>query len=114
MWKLQCLEYQKDTNKYSLGDCYSMNEKEIQEKVNNISKDLVNSEKKIELLYQRAELYTKLQQHAKAINDYIAIIDIDSTYKDSKVKLDMLRTIVKYVNIDIYASTNTNMDPWMD
>jgi hypothetical protein len=26
----------------------------------------------------------------------------------------MLKTIVKYTNTDIYSSTNTNMDPWMD
>ncbi|MFK5856960.1 MAG: hypothetical protein QM503_12585 [Bacteroidota bacterium] len=90
-----------------------MEKKEILELVQTISADLKNSDDKLNLLYKRAGLFTKLEEHSKAINDYVAIIEIDSSYKDVKVKLDMLKTIVKFVNTDIYASTNTNMDPWM-
>ncbi len=90
-----------------------MDKKEILDLIKNINTEIKNTEDSIELLYQRADLYTKLQEHSNAINDYIAIIKINDSYKDVQVKLDMLQTIVKYVNIDIYASTNTNLDPWM-
>ena len=90
-----------------------MEKKEILDLIEKISKDINNTDNKLSLLYSRAELYTKTQEHSKAINDYIAILELDSSYKDVKVRLDMLQTIVKYVNTDIYASTNTNMDPWM-
>ncbi len=90
-----------------------MDKKEILELIKNINTEIKNTEDSIELLYQRATLYTKLQEHSNAINDYIAILKINDSYKDVQVKLDMLQTIVKYVNIDIYASTNTNLDPWM-
>ena len=66
------------------------------------------------LLHQRAELFTKLQEQSKAINDYIAILDINQKDDIAKVKLDMLRTIVRFKNIDIYANPNTNLDPWLE
>lgn len=90
-----------------------MEEKEILAQIEVINKKIIDSDNKIDLLYNRAGLYTKLQNHSKAINDYIAVLELDANHKDAKVKLDMLKTIVKFVNTDIYASTNTNMDPWM-
>jgi len=90
-----------------------MEKKEILELIKKLDKEIENTDNKLGVLYLRADLYTKLQKHSNAINDYIAILDIDGSYKDAAVKLDMLKTIVKFVNTDIYASTNTNMDPWM-
>jgi len=90
-----------------------MEKKEILEQIEKLDKEIENTDNKLGVLYLRADLYTKLQKHSNAINDYIAILDIDGSYKDAAVKLDMLKTIVKFVNTDIYASTNTNMDPWM-
>jgi tetratricopeptide (TPR) repeat protein len=90
-----------------------MEKKEILELIEKLNGEIENTDDKLAVLYSRAELYTKLQKHNNAINDYIEILDIDSSYKDVAVKLDMLKTIVKFVNTNIYASTNTNMDPWM-
>ncbi len=87
--------------------------KELQKKIDALSKEKdisVNSEK----LHIRAELYTRIQSQSKAINDYIAILKINPEDNIAKVKLDMLRTIVKFTNTDIYANPNTNLDPWMD
>ena len=91
-----------------------MDNKEILILIEKINKEIKASVVNISLLHSRAELYTKLQEHSKAINDYIAILRIDPNDKAAMIKLDMLQTIVKYTNTDIYASTNTNMDPWMD
>lgn len=92
----------------------SLENKEIRAQIARISKKIGKTEKKISLLHSRAQLYTKIQEHSKAINDYLAILKLDSSDSEAKVKLDMLQTIVKYSNTDIYASTNTNMDPWME
>jgi len=88
--------------------------KEILSQIDKIKKEIVDSKDTIELLHKRAELYTKVQERSKAINDYIAILKLNPSDKEAKVKLDMLKTITKYVNTDIYASTNTNMDPWLE
>ncbi len=87
---------------------------EIIESINKISKEIEDADVVLDLLYERAGLYTKIQESANAMNDYLAILEEDVSYKDAQVRLDMLKTIAKFVNIDIYASPNTNMDPWMD
>jgi hypothetical protein len=91
-----------------------MKNKDILVLIDKISKEIKVANNKLTLLHSRAELYTKIQEHSKAINDYIAILKIDPNDRESQVKLDMLQTIVRYTNTDIFASTNTNLDPWMD
>ena len=66
------------------------------------------------LLHLRAELYVKSQQNPKAINDYNLILSKNKSDNKAFVQLEMLTTILRYTNTDIYSSTNTNMDPWME
>ena len=66
------------------------------------------------LLEQRAAIFEKLQQYGNAINDLKKIIEIAPDNKQATVKLEMLNTILRYKNTDIYASPNTNMDPWLE
>jgi len=109
MWRSACLEFQKDTNKYFVLE----EEKELQKKIDKLSKEKDISVN-IEKLHVRAELYTNVQNQSKAINDYVAILKINPEDKIAQVKLDMLRTIVKFTNTDIYANPNTNLDPWLE
>jgi tetratricopeptide (TPR) repeat protein len=66
------------------------------------------------LLEKRAKLHEKFQQYGKAINDYKSILDNDPENKFAKSQIELLKTILRYSNTDIYASTNTNMDPWLE
>ena len=68
----------------------------------------------IVLLEQRAAIFEKLQQYGNAINDFKKIIEIEPDNNQARVKIDMLKTILRYTNTDIYASPNTNMDPWLE
>lgn len=68
----------------------------------------------IELFYERAQLFIKDSQNAKAINDYNQIIKLDSTQHQAKSQIEYLTTILRFNNIDIYASPNTNFDPWLE
>ena len=95
-----------------MGD--SLSDKKIREQIEKITSEIKDLDDKPNLLLSRAQLYTKIQENSKAINDYIAILKINPKDKEARIKLDMLQTIVKYTNTDIYASTNTNMDPWME
>lgn len=67
-----------------------------------------------ELLHARAQLFEKQQQWGKAINDYLNILTIDKNDKKALVQSKMLKTILKYNNMDIYSSPNTNNDPWFE
>ena len=89
-------------------------DKEITIRINEISKSLKDNPGDIDLLCERAGLFTKIQQNPDAINDYLRILAIDKNHQKAQVKLEMLRTITRYVNTDIYANTNTNMDPWLE
>ncbi len=85
-------------------------ESRIKELSDMISVDVQNTD----LLYERAGLYTKIQVLGKAINDYLTILGINPDDKQAKVKLEMLKTITRFSNTDIYANPNTNMDPWLE
>lgn len=88
--------------------------KEIENLIQKITLLIEENKKNTTLLHLRAELYVKLQQHHKAINDYNLILSKNETDKKAQVQLEMLSTILRYNNTDIYASPNTNMDPWME
>jgi len=65
-----------------------------------------------EVLEQRAEVYHKLNRLADAINDlnrYLKILPGDEKIKARK---ELLQTILKNSQLDIYACTNTHLDPW--
>ena len=66
------------------------------------------------LLEHRAVLLEKLQRYGNAINDYKKILILLPGHKQATAKIELLQTILRYSNTDIYASTNTNMDPWLE
>lgn len=75
---------------------------------------LADNPSDIEVLHARAQLYVKLQELGKAINDYTTIITLDKDDKIAATQIIQLKSILKYNNTDIYASPNTNFDPWLD
>jgi len=87
---------------------------EIQSVVEDLSKLIFENKKNAELLHSRAQLFIKLQLYGKAINDYRAILLINDKDKFAAGQYDMLSTIMQFNGNDIYANTNTNLDPWLD
>ncbi|NOY51224.1 MAG: hypothetical protein GXO88_11780 [Chlorobi bacterium] len=75
---------------------------------------LINEKANIDLLYKRADLYLKTGENGKAINDYYKILKLDENQEFAKTKIEFLKTILRYNNTDIYASPNTNFDPWLE
>ncbi len=67
-----------------------------------------------ELYFMRAELFYKLNRYGKAINDYLKVLELHPEHKEAAGKIDIIKTILRYNNTDIYASPNTNMDPWLE
>jgi len=90
--------------------------KKKEELVKEISKldDLINNNPEIDLLFKRAKLLIQSGENAKAVNDFSRILKLDPEQRYAKAQLEYLTTIIRYSNTDIYASTNTNFDPWME
>lgn len=89
-------------------------QKEIENLISEIDILISNQGFDADLIHLRANLYIKLQQRHKAINDYNLILSKNKSDKKAIVQLEMQRTILRYNNTDIYSSTNTNMDPWLE
>lgn len=84
-----------------------------QEQLNKLN-ELISKRPDIDLLLERAKLLMSLGENAKAINDYYHILRIDNKHEFAKSKIEYLKTILRYTNTDIYASPNTNLDPWLE
>lgn len=64
--------------------------------------------------FARAELLYKLNRYGKAINDYNKVVELNPENKEAIGKIDLIHTILRYNNTDIYANPNTDMDPWLE
>lgn len=89
-------------------------DQEVKALLSQVEELLEKEELKKKLLHLRAEIYIKLQQPAKAINDYNLILGLDPKDTTAKFQVEHLKTILKFNNTDIYANPNTNLDPWLD
>lgn len=81
--------------------------------------DVVNQEiskdsKNIDLYIMRGDLYYRMQKFADALNDYNKVLKVDKTNKSISSKVELIKGILKFEALDIYASTNLNNDPWLD
>ncbi len=75
-----------------------------------INKDL----NKVDWLILRGNIYYIKQEYSKSLNDYNKVLKIDPKNKIISSKVEMIKDILKFQTLDIFASTNLNMDPWLD
>jgi len=68
----------------------------------------------VRLLLNRAKLFRQLQKFGDAFNDLQAILKLDPEHLEAKKFLNLTRSILQGQQLDIYASTNLNNDPWLD
>ena len=66
------------------------------------------------LLFMRAGFFYKLNRYGDALNDYMRVLEVNPHNKEASGKIDIIKTILRYHNTDIYASPNTDMDPWLE
>lgn len=67
-----------------------------------------------QLLHSRARLFFKLDELGPAINDYKAILKIDSNDNFAASQVEHLATILRFRNSDIFENPNTSHDPWFE
>ena len=75
-----------------------------------IHKDL----NKVDWLILRGNIYNIKQEYSKSLNDYNKVLKIDPKNKIISSKVEMIKDILKFQALDIFASTNLNIDPWLD
>lgn len=65
-------------------------------------------------LEKRGDVYYKMEKFGDALNDYNKVLKRDKENKIVKSKAEMTLNILKFQNLDIFESTNLNLDPWLD
>ena len=79
-----------------------------------LTKEIGSNNELVDLYVMRGDVYNLKQEYAKALNDYIKAQKLNPADTTMKAKISMINDILKFQNIDIYASTNLNNDPWLD
>ncbi|NCC74569.1 MAG: hypothetical protein EOM06_14405 [Sphingobacteriia bacterium] len=68
----------------------------------------------INSLIKEAEKAGSKEDFGGAINALNRILEIDPDNARARTLLDYYLEIVRFMNMDIFASTNLFMDPWLD
>ena len=79
-----------------------------------INKKLEEHIDDIKLLFYKALLLQKTGSSADAINLYHKILEMDPNNKEAKVNIELIQSIFRHSNKDIFACTNLHNDPWME
>jgi len=77
-----------------------------------LTKALEQDNNHLMVLQKRAECYHKLNQWTKALNDYNRYLRLNPENEELKAHRDLVQIIIKNGQLDIYACTNTHLDPW--
>ncbi len=89
-------------------------EKSIISAIKLLDSALKEQPEEADFYFFRAELFYKLNRYGDAINDYNKVVELNPQNKEAAGKIDLIRTILRYHNTDIYANPNTDMDPWLE
>ena len=79
-----------------------------------MTEQIANNKKNVDLYILRGDVYNIKQEYAKALNDYNKVLKLEPGNKIINSKVEMIKDILKFQALDIYASTNLNIDPWLD
>ncbi len=88
--------------------------KEFDKAIDMLSSEINKDDKQLQLLEMRGDIYYTLQKFGDALNDFNKILKIDKNNRIILSKAEMTKQILRFQNLDIYESTNLNLDPWLD
>ncbi|MFO8236553.1 MAG: tetratricopeptide repeat protein [Bacteroidales bacterium] len=67
-----------------------------------------------DLLLKKAFLLKQTQQFGKALNTLKKVLELHPDNKEAQNLHNMITDILRFQQVDIYASTNLSNDPWLD
>ena len=83
-----------------------------QEAVDLLTKAYELDESNLEVLERRADMYHKLNRLADSVNDFNRYLRINPNNEELEARKELVQTILKNSQLDIYGCTNTHLDPW--
>jgi len=79
-----------------------------------INQKLAEDTQNTEFMFYKALLLQKTGKFADAINLYNKLLEIEPENKEAQINIEMMQTIFRHSNKDIFACTNLHNDPWME
>ncbi len=64
------------------------------------------------VLLMRADVLHKLNRMADEVNDLNRFLKLDPNNETIIARKELIQTILKNSQLDVYACTNTHLDPW--
>lgn len=89
-------------------------DREFDKALNLINNQISSDADNIELYIIRGDFFYIQQKFPNALNDYNKVLKKDKNNKLIMSKVEMIKEILKFEAVDIFASTNLNNDPWLD
>ena len=83
-----------------------------QEAVGFLTKAYELDQENLEVLEKRADAFHKLNRLADSVNDFNRYLRINPDNETLRARKDLVQTILKNSQLDIYGCTNTHLDPW--
>ena len=75
---------------------------------NEIKEDSTNITPRLQL----GKAYLKINEYPNALNTYILLLEIDPENEEALYQQESTSNLIKQSQLDVYACTNTHMDPW--
>jgi tetratricopeptide (TPR) repeat protein len=91
-----------------------INNKEYKKAIELLSSLIETDKENSKWLNMRGDIYYLHQDYPNALNDFLKVLKTDSESKNIASKIEMIKEILKFQALDIYGSTNMNLDPWLD
>lgn len=91
-----------------------INNKEYKKAIELLSTLIETDKDNSKWLRMRGDAYYLLQEFSNAINDFSKVLKLEPESKNIASKIEMIKEILKFQALDIFESTNLNVDPWLD
>ncbi len=85
---------------------------DLQKLIDELLIEITKNTKDTTPLFQLITIYKKLERHVDIVNTCTMILDIDPKNTEILFEKNSTQAIINESQLDVYASTNTYMDPW--
>lgn len=89
-------------------------EEKFDDAIELLNNSLASNQNDIDILLKKAFLLKQMQKFGEALNTLKQIIDYEPGNEEAINLRDMIMDILRFQQMDIYASTNLSNDPWLD
>ena len=91
----------------------SLEHSDLQKLIDELLIEITENSNNTTPLLKLITIYKKLERHVDIVNTCIMILDIDPENEEILYEKNSTQALINQTQLDVYASTNTYMDPWM-